>query len=461
MVTYRLSSCQKRHPQIRVHAGICSSQSSLLTVSEFLRRDFFGTKVNNNISAAQANKKPYLHGTFAALKHYNYRLYFIGMTVSMMGTWMQTTAQGYFIYELTNSTTYLGLVVFMGGISTWLFTLIGGAVADRIPRRKLILSMQTSMMILAFILGALTFSNAVQPWHLLVLAFLLGAANAFDVPARISFVLELVAHDDMTNAIAWNSTVQNIASLIGPSLAGFTYAAFGAAWCFTINGISFIAMIIALLLMRIEYAPQDIHSSKAFTDITEGIRYIFSSRLILSLTGAIGLVNILCFGLLNLLPAWVTDVLHGDEVTNGLLFSARGFGALICALVLASLVKYKIRGKLWIIGFLVTPVALFIFALVRWIPLSLAMMVVIGWSLMMITNNANAMIQSEIPNALRGRVTSFFVLVYNGAIPIGALLGGVATQRVGAPITIIVSAVILLFFALVAWFFFPDIRRKT
>jgi predicted MFS family arabinose efflux permease len=412
-------------------------------------------------SSAQVEKKPHLTETFAALKHYNYRLYFVGMMVSMMGTWMQTTALGFFIYQLTNSTTYLGLVVFIGGVPTWIFTLLGGAVADRIPRRTLIIIMQTSMMILAFILGALAFTKAVQPWHLFVLAFLLGVANAFDVPARMSFVLELVSREDMTNAIAWNSTMQNIAALVGPSVAGLTYAAFGPAWCFTINGITFIAMIIALLLMHIKQAPKTLYSSKAFADIAEGLRYVFSSRLILSLTGTVGLVNVFCFGSLNLLPAWATDVLQGDEVTNGLLFSARGFGAMISALMLASLVKLKIRGKFWITGFLVTPVALFIFALVRWVPLSLAMMVVVGWSLMMITNNSNAMIQSEIPDALRGRVTGFFVLIFNGAIPIGALLAGVVAQRVGAPITMMVSAVILLLFSLVAWVFFPDIRRKA
>jgi predicted MFS family arabinose efflux permease len=403
-----------------------------------------------------------MFGTFAALKHYNYRLYFFGMTISMMGTWMQTTAQGYFIYQLTDSTTYLGLVVFMSGVSTWIFTLLGGAVADRISRWTLILISQTFMMVLAFILAALTFTNAVLPWHLLVLAFLLGTANAFDVPARISFVLELVSRDDMTNAIAWNSTVQNIAALAGPVAAGLTYNIFGPAWCFTLNGISFIAMIIALLLMRITHAPpQELQRSNSFAVITEGLRYIFSSRLILSLAGAIGVVNVFCFGLLNLLPAWVTDILHGDEVTNGLLFSARGFGALICALSLAYLVKYRIRGKLWIIGFLVTPAALFIFALVRWIPLSLILMVVIGWSMMMTTNNASAMIQSDIPNVLRGRVTSFVVLIFNGTIPIGTLLGGVAAEYVGAPLTIMTSAVILMIFSLIAWFYFPDIRQKV
>ena len=211
-------------------------------------------------SAAQVETKQHLTETFAALKHYNYRLYFIGMMVSMMGTWMQTTAQGFFIYQLTNSTTYLGLVVFIGGVPTWLFTLFGGVVADRIPRRTLIVITQTSMMVLAFILGALAFANAVQPWQILVLAFLLGVANAFDVPARMSFSLELVSREDMTNAIALNSTMQNISALVGPSVAGLTYAAFGPAWCFTINGISLIAMIIAMLLMRIRQDAQALRS---------------------------------------------------------------------------------------------------------------------------------------------------------------------------------------------------------
>src|SRR5450759_4193273 len=418
-------------------------------------------RFEKNDSAAKVELNLHLTETFAALKHYNYRLWFIGQMVSMMGTWMQSTAQGYLIYQLTNSTTYLGLVVFMGGVPTWSFTLYGGVVADRIPRRTLMVITQTSMMILAFILGALAFTNAVQPWHILVLAFLLGVANAFDVPARVSFVLELVPREDMTNAIALNSTMFNIATVVGPSVAGMTYAAFGPAWCFTINGISFIAVIIALLLMHIREDVKVFRNSKAFADIAEGLRYVFASRLILSLTGAVGLVSVFGFGLLNLLPAWATDVLHGNEVTNGLLVSARGFGALVSALMLASLVKFNIRGKFWMIGLLVMPVALFIFALVPWVPLSLAVMAVVGWSLMMITNNSNALIQSHVPDALRGRVMGVYALIFNGAIPIGALLAGTVAQRVGAPLTAMVSAAILIVFALGAWAFFPEIRRQA
>ena len=412
-------------------------------------------------SAAKVELNLHLTETFAALKHYNYRLWFIGQMVSMMGTWMQSTAQGYLIYQLTNSTTYLGLVVFIGGIPTWLFTLFGGVVADRIPRRTLMVITQTSMMILAFILGALVFANAVQPWHILVLAFLLGVANAFDAPARVSFVLELVPRADMTNSIALNSTMFNIATVVGPSVAGLTYAAFGPAWCFTINGLSFIAVIVALLLMHIREDVKVVRNSKAIADIVEGLRYVFASRLILNLIGAVGLMGVFGFGLLNLLPAWATDVLHGNEVTNGLLVSARGFGALVSALMLASLVKVNIRGKFWIIGLFIMPVSLFFFALVRWVPLSLAMMVVVGWSLMMVTNNCNTLIQSDVPDVLRGRVMGVYSLIFNGAIPIGALLAGAVAERIGAPLTAMICAGILLVYALVAWVFLPDIRRQA
>jgi MFS family permease len=412
-------------------------------------------------SAAKFALNLHLTETFAALKHYNYRLWFIGQMVSMMGTWMQSTAQGYLIYQLTNSTTYLGLVVFIGGVPTWLFTLFGGVVADRIPRRTLMVITQTSMMILAFILGALVFANAVQPWHILVLAFLLGVANAFDAPARVSFVLELVPREDMTNAIALNSTMFNIATVVGPSVAGLTYAAFGPAWCFTINGLSFIAVIVALLLMHIREDVKGVRNSKAIADIAEGLRYVFASRLILNLIGAVGLMGVFGFGLLNLLPAWATDVLHGNEVTNGLLVSARGFGALVSALMLASLVKVNIRGKFWIIGLFIMPVSLFFFALVRWVPLSLAMMVVVGWSLMMVTNNCNTLIQSDVPDVLRGRVMGVYSLIFNGAIPIGALLAGAVAERIGAPLTAMICAGILLVYALVAWVFLPDIRRQA
>jgi len=398
--------------------------------------------------------------TFAALKHYNYRLWFIGQMVSLMGTWMQSTAQGYLIYQITLSPVYLGLVGFVSGVPTWLFTLFGGVVADRIPRRTLLIITQTFMMLLAFILGVLTFTRTVQPWHILVLAFLLGVANAFDAPARISFVIEMVPREDMTNAIALNSTMFNMATVVGPSMAGLTYAAFGPAWCFTLNGISFLAVIGALVLMKIQVSIQRLRQSTAMVELVEGLRYTFKHRLILSLTGYIGMLGLLALGVLALLPVWATDVLHGDVTTNGLLISARGFGALISALMVASFARLKLRGKLWTIGTFGMPVMLFIFALVRWLPLSLAVLVVVGWFYMMITTNSNTLIQSHVPDELRGRVMSFYSLIFNGSYPIGALLAGAVAQSLGAPVTVMITAALLFVFAIAAWVFFPIIRTE-
>ena len=415
--------------------------------------------MGNNNSPDKVSLNLHLNETFAALKHYNYRLWFMGQMVSLMGTWMQSTAQGYLIYQITRSTTYLGLVGFMAGVPTVLFSLYGGWVADRISRRRLLVITQTAMMILAFILGALDFANIVKPWHILVLAFLLGVANAFDAPARISFVLELVEREDMNNAIALNSTMYNIATVIGPSIAGLTYAAFGPAWCFMINGLSFVAVIVALLLMHIRLEPQPVRSSNAMAEIAEGVRYVLSNPLVLSLTGAVGMVNFFGFGFLNLLPAWATDVLHGNVTTNGLLISARGFGALVSALMLASLGRQKIRGKLWMLGSLIMPVALFIFAWVGWVPLSLGILVVIGWSMMLMTNNNNSLIQTEVPDVLRGRVMGVYAMVMNGAYTMGALMTGAIAQSFGAPVTAMACAAIMFVFGVISWVYFPFIRQ--
>ena len=190
--------------------------------------------------------------TFAPLNHPNYRLWFIGQLVSLVGTWMQSTAQGYLIYDLTHSAAYLGYVGFASGVPTVLLTLYGGVVADRVPRRTLLIITQIYMMLLAVALATLVFTNLIQPWHILVLAFLLGIGNSFDAPARQSFVVELVGHDDLANAIALNSSMFTTANAVGPAVAGLTYAVVGPAWCFTINAISFLAVILALSLMRLK-----------------------------------------------------------------------------------------------------------------------------------------------------------------------------------------------------------------
>ncbi len=401
-----------------------------------------------------------LQETFAALKYYNYRLWFTGQIVSLVGTWMQSTAQGYLIYQLTNSPAYLGLVGFAGGLPSILFTLFGGVVADRLPRRTLLVITQAAMLVLAFILAVLTFSNLVRPWQIIVLAFLLGIANAFDAPARTSFILELVNREHMTNAIALNSTMFNIATVVGPSVAGLTYAAFGPSWCFTLNGISFIAVIIALLLMRIEPVEQPPRRGNALGELGEGLRYVFTNRVVLSLTLAVGAVSLFGIGMLNLLPAWATDILHGDVRTNGWLVSARGFGSLISALMLAYWGSRKLRGRLWTIGAFVMPALLFIFAWVRWLPLSLVTLVVVGWGFMLIVNNSQAIIQSLVSDHLRGRVMGVYTLVFFGSMPLGSLLSGTLAEQIGEPLAVALGAGALLLLAVGVWIFLPEIRRQ-
>jgi len=217
--------------------------------------------------------------TFAALRFRNYRLWFAGQLVSLVGTWMQSTAQQYLIYDLTNSTFLLGLVTFVSGLPTLLFSPFTGAIADRIPRRKLLVIAQTAMMILAFILAVLKFTGVVQYWHILILAFLLGVANAFDAPARQSLPAELVEDRRyMTNAIALNSAMFNLAVVVGPAASGMIYFLVGPAWCFMINGFSFIAVIIALLLMHPPHFEPARSEGSLFKDVSTGFKYVFHTK---------------------------------------------------------------------------------------------------------------------------------------------------------------------------------------
>ena len=214
--------------------------------------------------------------TFASLGHRNYRLWFTGQAASLIGTWMQFTAQGFLVFKLTHSPAFLGYVSFAYGAPVWLFTLFGGVISDRLPRRNLLLVTQTTMMILAFILAGLTFLGHIQPWHIVLLALGLGVVNSFDTPARQAFAVELVERKDLGNAIALNSTMFNLATAIGPAIAGVTYAVFGPGWCFTINGVSFIAVIAALSMMRLKPQAPRARTGTALDDLKEGLRYVIN-----------------------------------------------------------------------------------------------------------------------------------------------------------------------------------------
>lgn len=395
----------------------------------------------------------------AALRYRNYRLWFMGQLASLVGTWMQTTAQGFLIFQLTHSPAYLGYVAFASGIPTWMLMLYGGVVIDRISRRSLLLVTQAAMMILAFILAALTFTGAVQAWHIVLLAFLLGIANAFDAPARQAFAVELVDRPDLTNAIAMNSTMFQLATVVGPAVAGLTYAAFGAAWCFTINGLSFIAVIAALMLMRLQPVPPRPRSTSVLAEMAEGIRYSINHPIIRWLIAIIGMVGLFGMAYYILFPTWAVEVLHGDAATNGWLLSARGLGgALLGALTMVALGRFQWKGRMLTLGVFIFPVALIAFALMTWLPLSLLTLLVVGWGFLIIANLTGALVQTLAPDELRGRVTGVYSLVGFGSLPLGALIAGAMAQWVGAPLTVILGAVILLLFAIGTYVFAPVLR---
>lgn len=410
------------------------------------------------MNSTSHNSRVSVSNTFASFRHRNYRLWFVGQLVSMIGTWMQITAQGYLIYTITGSAAYLGYVGFISGIPSWLFMIYGGLIADRVPRRTLLIITQSVMMVLAFILAGLVFSNLVQPWHILVLAFFLGVANAFDTPARQSLVVELVGREDMSNAIAFNSTMFNGGLIIGPAIGAAVYALTGPGWCFTINGISFIAVIIALLLMRIKLSPAPPRQGSALEAIAEGFRYVRGNRLVMTLTISVFVMATLGFGPITLLPAWAVTILKGDVTTNGLLLSARGIGAVIGGLAIAAIASRGKRGKMWAISSIVMPLTMIAFAASRSVPLSLLLMAITGFTLVAVMNNSNAMVQFTVPDELRGRVMGLYSLMFMGGGPVGALLVGLLADRTSEPFTFYLCAVGTLIFAGIIWFMRPEVR---
>lgn len=397
-------------------------------------------------------------GTFAALNHPNYRRWFVGQLISLFGTWMQVTAQGFLVFQLTGSPAYLGYVGFASGIPAWLLTLYGGVLADRWPRRRLLLATQSALMVQAFALAALTFTGAIRPWHLVLLAAGLGVVNAFDAPARQAFVLEMVDRESLTNAIALNSTVFNSATTLGPAAAGLVYAAVGPASCFVINGLSFIAVIAALLSMKLRPLPRRAEELSATKELQQGLRFVAGHPIVLPILIGLGVTSALGMAMMTLMPAWAVDVLHGHARTNGLLFSARGVGSLGGALMIASLGRFR-RGRLLTVGTFALPLLMLVFAFQRWLPLSLLALVAVGWALMVVFNLFNALVQMQLPDDLRGRVMSVYTLVFFGMMPIGALLIGQLAAHLGAPLAVTINASLLLLFAAIMFRWFPALRR--
>jgi len=397
--------------------------------------------------------------TFIALQYPNYRLWFTGQLLSLIGTWMQITAQGFLVFELTQSPVYLGYVGFAAGIPSIVLMLFGGVIADRVARRNLLIITQSAMMILAIILAALTFSGIVQAWHIVLLALALGTANAFDAPAAQAFVLELVDRKDLPNALALNATLFNLATVVGPTVAGLTYAAFGAAWCFTINAISFLAVIVALLRMRLPARELTRRAQSALSQVKDGLRYTLAHPILRTLIAVPAVAILFSTAYATLLPAWAVDVLGGNATTNGLLQSARGAGSLLGALMIAAVGHLGRQGRWLTIGTFVYPGLLLVFAAVRWVPLSFLVLAGVGWGGMLVYNMSNTLLQLHVSDEMRGRVMSISAMTVFGGMPLGSLWSGALAEAIGPPLTIVAGALIMLAFAVLFWVRAPQLRR--
>jgi MFS family permease len=370
---------------------------------------------------------------FGALAHRNFRLFFGGQMVSLTGTWMQSVAQGWLVLELTDSPFYVGLTAALGSAGVLLFTLYAGVIADRVNKRRAIIVTQSLQMLQAFALAALVLSGRVTVGGVIALAAALGVIAAFDIPIRQSFIVELVGKDDLMNAIALNTSVFNATRILGPVVAGLLIGPLGVGVCFLVNGISYLAVIVGLLAMRIPHSAFRIPSPSVWSGFLEIARFIHASRLVRTLIALTAVLSIFGFQLITMMPVFARDVLGVGATGYGLLMASLGIGALAGALGVAVLSRRIRKGPTMLVGGTAFGLLVALFGQSPALPLSLLLGALAG--LAMIVNNAltNTMIQTAVPDGLRGRVMGLYSFVFVGMAPLGAFQAGWVAEHWGAP----------------------------
>lgn len=381
---------------------------------------------------------------FRALKHRNFQLFIIGQLISLIGTWMQTTAQQWLVYRLTGSVALLGVFGFANQVPMLFLAWMGGYVGDRYNRHRGVIVTQTCSMLLALLLAGLTLTHLIRVWHLIVIAFLVGIVNAFDVPIRQAFFVHMVGKEDLPNAIALNSSIFNGARVIGPAIAGFTIVLVGEGWCFFLNGVSFIAVLVALLMMRIERTETRRAEESPVHGFIQGFRFAMSD---IPICYALLLLSILSlFGLQYsvFLPIYASDILHGGAKILGLLMSAAGVGAVLGALQFAARTHYKGLAR-WIASTCTAcGIALLVFAEARTFWLCATVLFVVGFAATSQMAATNTIIQQRVPDEMRSRLMAVYATLFMGVQPIGALIAGGVAKHLGAEYTLVIFGSVLL-----------------
>ena len=385
-----------------------------------------------------------LSSRFSALGHRNFRLFWSGQLISLVGTWMQSVAQGWLMHRLTHSPLMLGVLGFAQFLPVMFLSLWAGVIADRMDKRRLILITQSAALVQAALLATVVTLGVVQPWMVLVLAFVFGIVNSFDLPARQSFLVEMVGKEHLPNAIALNSAGFNIARVLGPAVAGVIIATAGEGACFWLNAVSYLAVIVMLLRMDLPPYVADDGRKGTLSTLREGVNYALETRPIRNLLMLLGLIAGLGFQYMVLLPVYARDILHANEKAYGLMVSAFGLGSLCSAFLMTRQQDRPALRRNLLIGLGSAGVGMGVFAWSRSLPLTLAMGFAAGFGLILYVASTNTLLQLTTEDRFRGRIMSLYTFMFIGTAPIGALMCGGIAQRWSAPVATSLSAVVLL-----------------
>lgn len=399
---------------------------------------------------------PTFQRVFKAFQYRDFRLMWVGACTSSIGTWMQITAQGWLIYRLSHSSFYLGLDQFLGGLPIFLFSLIGGVIADRVERRRILVGSQYVQMGSAGLLTFLVATGVVRVWHILCLSFVSGFAQAFGGPAYLALIPTLVEREDMPNAIALNSIQFNLAIVLGAAIGGQAIAKLGETWCFGLNALSFLAPIITLTIITAHFLPQPTTDS-VLTSLKAGIKFVRKQHSMEALIILAFCMTFLSVPLRTYIPAFVKDIFHRGPETFGYLLALMGIGSIIGSLGVAAMGNTKQKGRIALGALLCLGLGIAGFALSHWLPFSEAMLVLAGASMMAVFANVNALVQLITTNEMRGRVMSVYNFAFRGGMPMGNLISAWLVPVFTAPVVVGVNGVLLILVAL----YFLLVQRRV